>query len=154
MSRRIFGCTHTNSLGPRQSTTWANTTRKPFTPNPYMDPQLPFIALLSLYSTTTGFPFSTTKRPAPMKTPVSRSFSFSSPVSNFISITRLTIRLPSQNWEERSRQNTNGAKLGKGISWGEGHSKDLQELPNSVVFASGLPPKTNPSSGVRSTTPL
>lgn len=32
--------------------------------------------------------------------------------------------------------------------------KGLQELPNDVVFASGLPLKTNPTSGVISTTPL
>lgn len=39
-------------------------------------------ALLTRYSTTVGFPCSTTKRPAPTKTPPSRSLYFSLPVSN------------------------------------------------------------------------
>ena len=47
-----------------------------------------------------------------------------------------------------------GLKQGHKRSYGGGFNKHLQELPNAVVFASGLPPKTNPSSGVISTTPL
>ena len=68
--------------------TWADGTQEPSTRIHQPEfAQPPFTALLILYSTTTGFPCSTTKRPAPMKTPVSRSLSFSSPVSNFISMT-------------------------------------------------------------------
>lgn len=76
-------------------------------------PQSPLTALLTLYSTTAGFPFSTTKWPAPRKTPVSRSFSFSSPVSNLISMTRVVIRSRSRDWKEKDRHNSNGAKQEK-----------------------------------------
>ena len=117
-------------------------------------PQLPLTALLTLYSTTTGFPFSTTKWPAPTKTPVSRSFSFSSPVSNLISTTTLIIRSKNQHWSARSGQKTVEAKLGKRKNMGRGLSRHLHELPNSVVFASGFPLHINFSSGVISTTPV
>ena len=55
--------------------------------------ELPFTTLLSLYSTTTGFPCWTLNLPAPTKVPSSRSFSFSSPVSNRISMTRVVVSI-------------------------------------------------------------
>lgn len=110
MSCGVFDCLHINNLGLRQSRrvqmAYASLSR-------LIWPQLPLTALLTLYFTTAGFPFSTTKWPAPKKSPVSRPFSFSSPVSNLISMTRVVISSRSRDWQEKDRHNSNGAKQEK-----------------------------------------
>ena len=107
MNGGVFGCIDTfvwdHAMLRRAQTTCGSSSRRTHRA------QLPLTALLTLYSTTTGFPSSMIKRPAPTNTPVSRSFNFSSPVSNFISMTRMKVNLETH-WERVGADNTSGRR--------------------------------------------
>ena len=154
MNPGVFACIHTDSLGPRQSTTFANGVCKYFALSPQpgsVSSALGSLADLVLYYS--WLPLLNDKAARPYED------SGLEPFQLLVSCLKLHIddwidgQILGRNWKE-SRRNTIGAKLRKSENRNGGLRKHLHELPNAVVFASGLPPKTSPSSSVISTTPL